>query len=105
MSYKYSWTVTSNYHYDATLTTDLLKNHLDDLLDSSGRDTHFYSLSNMGTLSIWPADREKQHDTSYHHEIESEEPAEDPPKNSTYECYENFKLAAYVYAYYLDGLT
>ena len=28
MSYKYSWTVTSNYHYDQTLTTDLIKGYL-----------------------------------------------------------------------------
>jgi hypothetical protein len=30
MSYKYSWTVTSNYHYDATLTTALIKDYLAD---------------------------------------------------------------------------
>ena len=93
MSYKYSWTVTSNYHYDATLTTALIKDYLADWLDSSGKDNHFYSLSNMGNLSIWPSDREKQHDTSYHDEAESDEPLDPPPTNSTYEYYENFKMA------------
>ena len=34
MSYKYSWTVTSKYYYDQTLTTDLLKKRLADMLDS-----------------------------------------------------------------------
>ena len=93
MSYKYSWTVTSNYHYDATLTTALIKDYLADWLDSSGRDTHFYRLSNMGNLSVWPSDREKQHDTSYHEKTETDEPMDPVPTNSTYEFYENFKLA------------
>ncbi|MBQ7731379.1 MAG: hypothetical protein IJT68_06035 [Lentisphaeria bacterium] len=93
MSYKYSWTVTSNYHYDATLTTALIKDYLADCLDSSGKDTHFYSLSNMGNLSVWPADREKQHDTSYHDEAETDEPMDPVPTNSTYEFYQNFKMA------------
>ena len=91
MSYKYSWTVTSNYHYDATLTTDLIKKDLEDMLDSSGRDNHFYSLSSMGNLFCWPSDREKQHDTSYHAEAETDEPMDPVPTNSTYEFYENFK--------------
>ena len=93
MSYKYSWTVTSNYHYDQTLTTDLIKDYLADWLDSSGRDTHRYSLSSMGNLFVWPDDREKQHDTSYHYEEESEEPLDPVPTNSTYHYYMNFKLA------------
>ncbi|MDD6338388.1 MAG: hypothetical protein PUC15_08420 [Lentisphaeria bacterium] len=93
MSYKYSWTVTSKYHYDQTLTTALIKDHLADMLDSSGRDNHFYSLSNMGNLSIWPSDREKQHDTSYHYEEESEERWDPAPTNSTYEFYMNFTMA------------
>ena len=93
MSYKYSWTVTSNYHYDATLTTALIKDYLADWLDSSGKDNHFYSLSNMGNLSIWPSDREKQHDTSYHNSTTTDEPMDPVPANSTYEYYENFKMA------------
>ncbi|MBP5640815.1 MAG: hypothetical protein J6X55_15140, partial [Victivallales bacterium] len=93
MSYKYSWTVTSNYYYDATLTTALLKNDLDDMLDSSGRDTERYSLSSKGNLFVWPSDREKQHDTSYHYEEETEEPMDPPPANSTYHFYQNFKMA------------
>ena len=93
MSYKYSWTVTSNYYYDATLTTGLIKNRLDDMLDSSGNDTHFYSLSNIANLYLWPSDREKQHDTSYHYKEETDEPMDPPPANSTYEHYQNFKMA------------
>ena len=93
MSYKYSWTVTSKYYYDATLTTALLKNSLDDMLDSSGRDSEMYSLAGTGNLYLWPADREKQHDTSYHYERETEEPLDPVPTNSTYHCYPNFKMA------------
>jgi hypothetical protein len=93
MSYKYSWTVTSNYHYDATLTQGLLKNELDDMLDSSGRDSHQYYLYNPANLQYWPADREKQHDTSYHEEAETDEPMDPAPTNSTYEYYMNFTMA------------
>ena len=92
MSYKYSWTVTSKYYYDQTLTTDLLKKRLADMLDSSGRDTQRYSLAGTG-LYFWPADREKQHDTSYHYEDETEEPLDPAPTNSTYHHYENFTMA------------
>ncbi len=92
--YHYNWTVTSKYYYDQTLTTDLIKKELDDLLDSSGRDTQMYSLYNMANLSVWPSDREKQHDTSYHNEVEGDaDPAPEPPKNSTYHYYMNFKMA------------
>ena len=93
MSYKYSWTVTSNYHYDATLTQGLLKNELDDMLDSSGRDSHKYYLYNPANLQYWPADREKQHDTSYHEETETDEPMDPVPTNSTYDNYMNFTMA------------
>ena len=92
MSHKYSWTVTSKYYYDQTLTTDLIKKELDDMLDSSGRDTQMYSLAGTG-LFHWPADREKRHDTSYHYEEETEEPLDPAPTNSTYHHYENFTLA------------
>ena len=83
MSHKYNWTVTSKYYYDQTLTTDLLKKSLADMLDSSGRDTQMYSLAGTG-LYFWPANREKRHDTSYHYEEETEEPLDPAPTNSTY---------------------
>ena len=92
MSHKYNWTVTSKYYYDQTLTTDLIKKELDDMLDSSGRDTQRYSLAGTG-LFHWPADREKRHDTSYHYEVETEEPMDPAPTNSTYHHYENFTMA------------
>ena len=92
MSHKYNWTVTSKYYYDQTLTTDLIRKELDDMLDSSGRDTQMYSLAGTG-LYHWPADREKQHDTSYHGEAETEEPMDPAPTNSTYHHYENFTMA------------
>ena len=50
MSHKYNWTVTSKYYYDQTLTTDLLKNSLADMLDSSGRDSEMYNLAGPGNL-------------------------------------------------------
>ncbi|MBP5639857.1 MAG: hypothetical protein J6X55_10285, partial [Victivallales bacterium] len=94
MSHKYHWTVTSKYYYDQTLTTDLIKKELDDMLDSSGRDTQMYSLYNMADLYLWPADREKRHDTSYHYEDEGDaDPVPEPPANSTYHYYQNFTLA------------
>ncbi|MBQ9338284.1 MAG: hypothetical protein IJS14_13415, partial [Lentisphaeria bacterium] len=48
----------------------------------------------MADLSVWPSDREKQHDTSYHYEDEGDaDPVPEPPANSTYHYYQNFKMA------------
>ena len=91
MSYKYSWTVTSNYHYDATLTQSLVTDWINDQKDSSGRDTHRYYITGVWDETWhWPSSSEKMHDTSYHYEEETDEPLDPVPVNSTYEFYENF---------------
>ena len=91
MSHKYSWTVTSNYHYDATLTQSLVNDWISDQKDSSGRDTHMYSITGAWADTYhWPSSSEKMHDTSYHYETETDEPMDPVPVNSTYEFYENF---------------
>ena len=91
MSHKYSWTVTSNYHYDATLTQSLVNNWIADQKDSSGRDTHMYYISYAWADTYhWPSGSEKKQNTTSHYETETDEPMDPAPVNSTYELYENF---------------
>lgn len=91
MSYKYSWTVTSNYHYDATLTQSLVNNWIADQKDSSGRDTHMYYITGVWDETWrWPSSSEKKQNTTSHYETETDEPLDPVPVNSTYESYENF---------------
>jgi len=91
MSYKYSWTVTSNHHYDATLTQSLVNDWIADQKDSSGRDSHMYYITGVWDETWhWPSSSERMRDTGYHYETETDEPMDPVPVNSTYELYENF---------------
>ena len=90
LSYKYLWTVTHNYYYDATLTQNVWNEFRNDYYTTGQTDNHIYYTDRLGILRRWPSDEEKEHDTSYHYEEESEEPMDPPPSNRTYEYYRNF---------------
>ena len=60
MSYKYSWSETDNYYYDATLTQSLLNEYISDQQDSSGHDAHRYYINwGSGSLYDWPSKQRK----------------------------------------------
>lgn len=82
-----------NYHYDATLTQDLLDKYISDFAEAEVTDhpdTHLYHLKEYYRLCHWSQDKERDHDTSYHFSEDFDEPMIPAPSNRTDEYYENF---------------
>ena len=90
----YTYTETSNFIYDATMTQNLLQNHLDDMLfyanNSSGYDTHQYSLPwAAGTLSHFTGSQHTPNPEIYSGEGDGEE----VHPSIRYDLYQNFTMA------------